>query len=77
MQYVGMPFLITLQILFLFKGTFNPQFSGSPIITAKLGPFSDLYLDIIGVAIYIGAAIAIFWGIRMFKRLSNVTLILK
>ena len=77
MQYVGMPFLITLQILFLFKGTFNPDFSGSPIITAKLGPFSDLYLDIIGIVIYIGAAIAIFWGIRMFKRLSNVTLILK
>ena len=77
MQYVGMPFLITLQILFLMKGTFNPNFSSAKIITAKMGPFSDLYLDLIGIVIYISAAVAIFFGIRFFKRANNITLALK
>ncbi len=78
LQYVTMPFLITLQILFLMKGTFGQGYVGnSPVAIKGLGSFSDLYLDLIGIAIYGAAAFSIFLGMKAFKYANNITSIIK
>jgi small basic protein len=41
------------------------------------GPFGDLYLDLIGIGIYMLSAIIIFMGIRMYKRFAHITAAVK
>ena len=75
-QYIALPFLITIQILFLMKGTFTGGYSGdNPFGNAFnfAGNFSNLFLDLIGVAIYLGAAFTLFLGMRVFKLTQNWT----
>ncbi|MDR1234664.1 MAG: APC family permease [Mycoplasmataceae bacterium] len=78
MLYVGMPFMITFQILMLIRGTFSPSYvwvgnSNIPWYGFQWGPFGDLYLDLIGIGIYMVSAIIIFFGIRMYKRFAHIT----
>ncbi len=69
--YLGIPFLITIQILFLLQGFFNQEFSGLPQFQAHLGPFTNLWLDLIGIFIYISCASIIFVGIKWWKKANN------
>ncbi|MDQ7982598.1 MAG: APC family permease [Spiroplasma sp.] len=78
MQYVMLPFIITIQILMLIRGTFSPEFvKGNQWFTIHWGPFGDLFLDLIGIAIYLSAASVIFFGIKVYKRLAHGTGIIK
>lgn len=77
MQYVMLPFVITIQIMMLIRGTFSSEFIGNQWYTAHWGPFGDLYLDLIGIAIYLGAASIIFFGIKWYKKLAHGTGIIK
>lgn len=80
MQYVCLPFLIMIQILFLIRGTFSAEFASGNAqkwYTVQWGNFSDLYLDLIGIVIYLSAASAIFGGIKLYKKLSNWTILIK
>jgi hypothetical protein len=80
MLYVGMPFMITFQILMLIRGTFSPSYVWIPSSSADIpwygflwGVFGDLYLDLIGIGIYMVSAIIIFLGIRMYKKFAHIT----
>ncbi|WHQ36544.1 APC family permease [Spiroplasma sp. SV19] len=86
MQYVSLPFLITIQVMMLIRGSFgadwisqvNPDGSVSvPWYAADWGSFGDLWLDFIGIAIYMSAAAIIFGGIKLYKKLANGTGIIK
>lgn len=81
MQYVMLPFIITIQIMMLIRGTFSPDFvdpnNQGVWYALHWGPFGDLYLDLIGIAIYLLAASIIFFGIRVYKRLAHGTGIIK
>ena len=86
MQYVSLPFLITIQVMMLIRGSFgadwisqvNPDGSVSvPWYAADWGSFGDLWLDFIGIAIYMAAAAIIFGGIKLYKKLANGTGIIK
>ncbi|MDR2369492.1 MAG: APC family permease [Mycoplasmataceae bacterium] len=82
MIYVGMPFMITFQILMLIRGTFSPSYvwihgSNIPWYGVQWGPFGDLYLDLIGIVIYLSSAIIIFFGIRMYKKFAHITAAIK
>lgn len=81
MQYVMLPFIITIQIMMLIRGTFSPEFTASgdqvPWYTLHWGPFGDFYLDLIGIAIYLAAASVIFFGIKWYKKLAHGTGIIK
>lgn len=78
MQYVMLPFIITIQIMMLIRGTFSPDFvrDGS-WYTLNWGAFSDFYLDLIGIAIYLAAASIIFFGIKIYKKIAHGTGIIK
>ena len=76
--YITLPFMITFQILFLIQGSLNPTYIGdSAIISAHWGPFNNLWLDLIGVFIYMGASTMIFFGIKWYKKASNYTSLIK
>ncbi|MGL5268421.1 MAG: APC family permease [Spiroplasma sp.] len=77
MQYVMLPFIITIQIMMLIRGTFSSEFIGNEWYTIHWGPFGDFYLDIIGIAIYLTAASVIFFGIKWYKKLAHGTGIIK
>lgn len=77
MQYVMLPFIITIQIMMLIKGTFSPEFAGEGWYNLHWGNFGDFYLDLIGIAIYLGAASVIFFGIKIYKKLAHGTGIIK
>lgn len=78
MQYVMLPFIITIQIMTLIKGTFSAEYVGNGgWYLLDWGNFGDLYLDLIGIAIYLISASAIFFGIRIYKKLANGTGIIK
>ena len=77
MQYIGLPFLITLQIMFLMKGSFNTAFSHSDLINVKWGPFTNLWLDLIGIIIYACAASVVFLGIKFYKRATWWSIVCK
>ena len=77
LQYVGMPFIITIQILFLFQGVFTTNFSGVSQVAAHWGPFTNLWLDLIGVFIYIGCACLIYLGVKAFKNTNQIAALLK
>lgn len=82
MQYVMLPFIITIQIMMLIRGTFSPEFTTTstgdiPWYTLHWGPFGDFFLDLIGIAIYLAAASVIFFGIKWYKKLAVGTGIIK
>lgn len=77
MQYVMLPFIITIQIMMLMKGTFTYEFAGDSWYTLNWGAFGDLYLDLIGIAIYLAAASVIFFGIKWYKKLAHGTGLIK
>lgn len=86
MQYVSLPFLITIQVMMLIRGSFgadwvskiNPDKSITvPWYAANWGSFGDLWLDFIGIAIYMSAAGIIFGGMKLYKKLANGTGIIK
>lgn len=77
MQYISLPFVITLQILMLIRGTFSPEFAGEAWCSINWGAFSDLYLDLLGILIYLSAASAIFWGIKVYKKVTNISGLVK
>lgn len=73
MQYISLPFVITSQILMLIRGTFSPEFAGEAWYSVNWGAFSDLYLELLGILIYLSAASAIFWGVKVYKKVTNVS----
>lgn len=73
MQYITMPFLITVQILFLIRGSFDPNYAGNTFVSASWGSFSDLYLDLIGIVIYGAAGSLVFLGIKSYKLTNNIS----
>ncbi len=77
-QYISLPFLITLQILFLLRGNFLADYTGggSPLVV-NLGAFTSLYLDVIGIIIYLAAASVVFIGIRAYKLSNNYASLVK
>lgn len=80
MQYACLPFIVTIQVMMLIKGTFSPEFTSNNQIqwySANWGPFSDLYLDLIGIVIYMTSASVIFGGIKLYKKLAHGTSIIK
>ncbi len=78
MQYVMLPFIITIQIMMLIRGTFSADFvKGDQWYTIHWGAFGDFYLDLIGIAIYLAAASIIFFGIKIYKKLAHGTGIIK
>lgn len=78
MQYVMLPFIITIQIMMLIRGTFSPEFVPKGAwYTLHWGNFGDFYLDLIGIAIYLAAASVIFFGIKIYKKLAHGTGIIK
>lgn len=80
MQYACLPFVVTIQVMMLIKGTFSPEFisNGQPQwYSANWGPFSDLYLDLIGIFIYMTSASVIFGGIKLYKKIAHTTSIIK
>lgn len=81
MLYVGMPFMITFQILMLIRGTFSNTMvwkSGDlPFYGVAWGVFGDFYLDLIGIGIYLLSALVIFFGMKWYKRVNHVSLIFK
>lgn len=80
MQYVMLPFIITIQILMLIRGAFSPEFVSDgqeAWYTVHWGNFGDFYLDLIGIVIYLAAASAIFFGIKWYKKLAHSTGIIK
>jgi hypothetical protein len=38
-----------------------------------LGSFTDLYLDLIGIGIYLASAVIVFGGIKLYKKLALTT----
>ncbi|WP_338970414.1 APC family permease [Spiroplasma endosymbiont of Labia minor] len=75
MQYVLLPFLITVQVFNLMKGFFNVEFTGTGQdvpgkISIYWGAFTNLYLDLIGIAVYALFSCVVFLGIKWYKRLS-------
>lgn len=77
MQYVMLPFIITIQIMMLMKGTFSSEYAGDNWYTLHWGNFGDFYLDLIGIVIYLAAASVIFFGIKWYKKLAHGTGIIK
>lgn len=78
MQYVMLPFIITIQIMMLIRGTFSSDFvNGERWYTLNWGSFGDFYLDLIGIAIYLFAASIIFFGIKIYKKIAHGTGIIK
>ncbi|WP_425380969.1 APC family permease [Spiroplasma endosymbiont of Polydrusus pterygomalis] len=80
MQYVCLPFIVTIQVMMLIRGTFSPEFisNGQPQwYSANWGPFSDLFLDLIGILIYMISASAVFAGIKIYKKMAHTTSIIK
>ncbi|WP_338960565.1 APC family permease [Spiroplasma endosymbiont of Lasioglossum villosulum] len=80
MQYACLPFVVTIQVMMLIRGTFSPEFisNGQPQwYSANWGPFSDLYLDFIGIFIYMISASVIFAGIKIYKKMAHTTSIIK
>ena len=80
MQYACLPFVVTIQVMMLIRGTLSPEFTSSDQTqwySANWGPFSDLYLDLIGIFIYIIAASVIFGGIKFYKKMAHTTSIIK
>ncbi len=80
MQYISLPFVITLQILMLIRGTFSPEFASEAWSWYSIhwGAFSDLYLDLLGVLlIYLLASSTFFWGIKVYKKVTNISGIVK
>lgn len=80
MQYACLPFVVTIQVMMLIRGTFSPEFTSSEHAqwySANWGPFSDLYLDLIGIIIYMAAASVIFAGIKIYKKMAHATSIIK
>ena len=71
-QYVSLPFLITLQILFLLRGNFLAGYTGGEsVLAVNWGAFTSLYLDIIGIIIYLSAASVVFIGMKAYKLSNN------
>lgn len=70
-RYGLLPLLIVIQILFLIKGSFSPGYVGpdSPFknVFSWAGSFSDLFLDVVGIAIYGAAALSLVFGMKFFK----------
>lgn len=78
MQYVMLPFIITIQIMMLIRGTFSADFvSGDQWYTIHWGAFGDFYLDLIGIVVYLAAASIIFFGIKIYKKIAHGTGIIK
>ncbi|AKM54247.1 transmembrane protein permease [Spiroplasma eriocheiris] len=86
MQYISLPFLITIQVMMLIRGTFgadwistvNPDGSVTvPWYAADWGAFGDLWLDLIGIVIYMSAALVIFGGMKLYKKLASGTGVIK
>ncbi|ATZ18737.1 hypothetical protein ESOMN_v1c03550 [Williamsoniiplasma somnilux] len=78
MQYVSLPFLITIQINSLIKGSFSPEYVGQGAwYAANWGPFTDLWLDLIGIFIYMSAATIIFLGIKWYKKIAHGSALIK
>lgn len=75
LNYVGLPFLITIQILYFMRGLFGGGYIGhaAPQLVAKWGPFTNLWLDLLSVVIYLGVATTVFLGVRVFKWISTFT----
>lgn len=74
LQYCYLPFSLSYQIMAAIRGNFTTPFikNNSPIYQ-NWGSFTDLYMDLIAIALFIGCSIIINFGMKWFKRVSHVT----
>ena len=76
MQYAALPIVIMVQTLFLFRGVFSTDYTGNQVFgwnewTNHLGPFKNLWLDLCGIGVYMGASLVALLGVRYFRWFVN------
>lgn len=71
--YVGLPFVITIQINYFMRGLFSSGYIGKaePRLVAHWGTFTIMYLDLISIAIYLMVASIVFGGVQLFKKINT------
>jgi amino acid transporter len=82
MQYIVLPFLITSQIFNLLKAFFEGTYAGATGLAldtalGKNSHWASLILDVCGILIYFFFAFVVFGGMKLFKRLSSATGVIK
>jgi amino acid transporter len=83
MQYVTLPFLITSQIFNLLKAFFTGTYAGNTGMDLQAAlpkgseHWSSLILDLIGIVVYFFFAFVVFGGMKLFKKLSNLSSAIK
>ncbi len=76
MQYVVLPFVISVQIMMLMRGFFEAPYIPTNTtfnIGKYLGSFHDLIFDLVGILIYGICASTVFFGIKIYKKLALTT----
>ncbi|WP_146182484.1 hypothetical protein [Spiroplasma poulsonii] len=72
--------------MMLLRGTFSAQWVASydqqnhvviPWYAFNFGAFGDLWMDLIGIVIYLFFSFVIFGGMKLYKRLNDLTASLK
>ena len=71
--YIGMPFIITIQITYFMRGLFSVGYIGKaePRLVAHWGSFTLMYLDLISIVIYLSVALIVFGGVQIFKKINT------